>query len=105
MREHAAVLLDRSELCCGFCNETMNTYDGEGCGENHGEQGQRQGCVRVLVEGEFSVEGAELTLEAEKLATSLKLAYLSSGTLPLSTLVAAYRLLLLCTLAKPRGQR
>ena len=32
-----------------------------------------------LWKGEFNVEGAELTLEAEKLATSLKLAYLSSG--------------------------
>ena len=54
--------------------------DGEGCGENYGEQRHRQGCVvRVFVEGEFNVEGAELTLEAEKLAASLKLAYLSSG--------------------------
>ena len=40
----------------------------KGCGENNGEQRHRQACVvRVFVEGEFNVEGAELTLEAEKL--------------------------------------
>ena len=59
----------------------------KGCGENNGEQRHRQACVvRVFVEGEFNVEGAELTLEAEKLAISLKLAYFVFRTLPLSTL-------------------
>ena len=72
-----------------FCNEAINNYDGEGCGENNGEQG----CVRALEEGEFNVEGPELTFETDKSATSLKLAYLSSGLSLYQHWVGACRLL------------
>lgn len=78
-------------MLAAFCNEAINNYDGEGRGENNGEQG----CVRALGEGELNVEGPQLTLEIDKSATSLKLAYLSSGLSLYQHWVDACRLLAL----------